>query len=852
MTKTRRTEHLTCYLALWAFGTLLIASPLYAFAQGKPDSTMQLRAMPKMPLTKPKAKSRNLKPISSDKTKPGVSSTERTQAPQLAQAKGKSEGSDIKKVKIKECKPVKGRFPWNFEKAKILDVLDQISRLTCKNFIVSSSVKSSTELTIISRTPINVDQAYMAFLSAMEANNLALVPAGKFLKVVERKSAVKDALPFYEDPSKVPNTDAQITLLYQLKYTSKDAVQSLLKSLMSKTGDLQAVGDDFLIITDNGANIHRLLKILDKVDKSGSTSRIHIIDIVYAEASEIQGMLNEIFDFDKDGGKIGVGPSTDDGAVARSGDTLNKAKQKAKEGEEGEFDTSIDKIIADDRTNKLIVISSEGAFVRLREIIEILDIPASDSSSQGQVHVFYLNNADATKVASTLSSLAQAAKSGKKSGKSKGKKKGGKGAALFEGEVKVTADESTNSLVIISSPRDLKAVRNVIDMLDKRRPQVFVEAVIMEVGLRETIDLGLNAFSGYTAEVPGMDGEGFGVVSNPRGQSLVTGAASSLATASLTGGTSGGGSLSSAAGLANFIGFLAFRGPAIPGSEDTFGFALPSFGAVLNALQTNTNVDVLSTPHLMTTDNEKAEISVGQRVPVLKGSSFGGGGQGGFGGFGFPMQQVAYEDVKLKFAITPHVSGDDTVRLELEQEVSDIGGRQDVGNGITQPIITNRSAKTTVVARDQQTLVIGGLISTRQSDSESKIPLLGDLPLVGWLFKGRNADQDKTNLLVVLTPYVVRSSEDFRKIYERKMKERKEFVEAYYGDASKYNPFIDYSKKTGPLGKIVSHLDGELQKAENGGPGLPGEVVVQPKPILDGEAPQQAPPAPAPAPEGGS
>lgn len=847
MKKQKSTAHLTGLMALWMFGTLVVTGPVYAFAQSKPAGPAQLRAMPNTPAIKSRLKNQKLKPFPGATGNSGPASTDRTLAPQLAQSGGKSD-NDIKKVKIKECKPVKGRFPWNFEKAKILDVLDQISRLTCKNFIVSSSVKSSTELTIISRTPINVDQAYMAFLSAMEANNLALVPAGKFLKVVERKSAVKDALPFYEDPSKVPNTDAQITLLYQLKYTSKDAVQSLLKSLMSKTGDLQAVGDDFLIITDNGANIHRLLKILDKVDKSGSTSRIHIIDIVYAEASEIQSMLNEIFDFDKDGGKIGVGPTNEDGGVAKSSDSVRKAKEKAAAGEEGEFDTSIDKIIADDRTNKLIVISSEGAFERLQEIIEILDIPASDSSSQGQVHVFYLNNSDATKVASTLSSLAQAAKSAKKgSGKSKSKK-GGQGAALFEGEVKVTADESTNSLVIISSPRDLKAVRNVIDMLDKRRPQVFVEAVIMEVGLRETIDLGLNAFSGYTAEVPGMDGEGFGVISNPRGQGLVTGAASSLATASLSGGTSGG-SLSSAAGLANFIGFLAFRGPAIEGSEDTFGFALPSFGAVLNALQTNTNVDVLSTPHLMTTDNEKAEISVGQRVPVLRGSSFGGGGQGGFGGFGFPMQQVAYEDVKLKFAITPHVSGDDTVRLELEQEVSDIGGRQDVGNGITQPIITNRSAKTTVVARDQQTLVIGGLISTRQSDSESKIPLLGDLPLIGWLFKGRNADQDKTNLLVVLTPYVVRSSEDFRKIYERKMKERQEFVEAYYGDASKYNPFIDYSKKSGPLAKIVEHLDGELLKAENGGPGLPGEVVVQPEPIV---APQTPQPLPGPAPQGGN
>ena len=822
--------------------TLCLAHPVYAYAQDQGDdsrSRAPLRQyIPSVPQVQPRGGNRGVaKP---KPAQPGASATERSGTQRLAQKAKDKKGTDIKNVKIKECKPVRGRFPWNFEKAKILDVLDQISRLTCKNFIVASSVKSSTELTIISRTPINVDQAYMAFLSALEANNLALVPAGKFLKVVERKSAVKDALPFYEDPSKVPNTDAQITLLYQLKYTSKDAVQSLLKSLMSKTGDLQAVGDDFLIITDNGANIHRLLKILDKVDKAGSTSRIHILDVIYAEASEVQNMLNEIFDLGKDGGKVGISASGD-GAKPTAPDTKLDAKAT---GAEEEIDTSIDKIIADDRTNKLIVISSEAAFERLREVIEILDVPASDSSSQGQVHVFYLNNADATKVASTLSSLAQAAKSGKNKGK---KSKGGKtGAALFEGEVKVTADESTNSLVIISSPRDLKAVRNVIDMLDKRRPQVFVEAVIMEVAMRETIDLGLNAFSGYTAEVPGMDGEGFGIVSNPRGQGLVTGAASSLATASLTGGTSGG-SLSSAAGLANFIGFLAFRGPAIPGSEDTLGFALPSFGAVLNALQTNTNVDVLSTPHLMTTDNEKAEISVGQRIPVLRGSSFGGGNAGGLGGFGFPMQQVAYEDVKLKFAITPHVSGDDTVRLELEQEVSDIGGKQDVGNGITQPIITNRSAKTTVVAKDQQTLVIGGLISNRNSDSESKIPLLGDLPLIGWLFKGRSADQDKTNLLVVLTPYVVRSTDDFRKIYKRKMEERKEFVEAYYGDASKYNPFIDYEKKTGPLGKVLFHLEGELMKAENGGPGMPGETVVRPTPL----GPEDMPQEPAPVPNGG-
>ncbi len=334
--------------------------------------------------------------------------------------------------------------------------------------------------------------------------------------------------------------------------------------------------------------------------------------------------------------------------------------------------------------------------------------------------------------------------------------------------------------------------------------------------------------------VPGFEGQGLGFIANEGGQGLITSSATLFTAQTLLSNANTTGvdvsqltaAAESATGLETMLGWLAFHGPPVPGSEDVFGFPVPSFGMVLNALENNASVDVLSTPHIMTTDNEKAEISVGERIPVVKGiSNFAGGGALGFGG----LQQVSYEDVKLKFTVTPHVNADDEIRLEIEQEVSALGGNIPVGNGLSQPIITNRSATTTVVVSDQQTVVIGGLISTRGADSERKFPILGDIPIIGWLVKDWNDSESKTNLIIVITPYVIRTRDDFKKIYDRKIQERKDFIEAYYGVSESYSPHIDYDKKNGPLSELVQVLDYELVKLENGGPGLPGESLITPE-----------------------
>lgn len=734
----------------------------------------------------------------------------------------------------KKCVRPRGKLQFSADKEDIQSLLRRISQITCRNFIVSEDVKGKSDITIISHQPVTVDQAYAAFLAALEANNMALVRAGQYYKVVERKDAAKQALPMYEKTEDLPWTDAQVTLLYELKYANKDVIQPLLRNLMSKSGDLQVIGGGLLIITDAASNIRRLTKILEKIDVAGSSSRMHIVDIQWAEAQQVAQKLQEIFSNTTTKGK--AAPATTRPRARANPEGGNPAGGAA-DSEIAE-DVSIDKIVADERTNKLIIISSLRAFRSIKEVIDILDVPQGDARGTGtQVFVHPLNNADAQKIASTLSNLAQGAQQRRQTAQ-KGKPAAAKqaeSAELFEGEIKVTADEATNALVIVASPRDYNALKPVIAELDARRPQVFVEAAIMEVGVNQDRRVSLDAYTGLPATVPGL-GTGLGVIANEGGKNLIVSSAQTVATRTifeqlLESGrtidpTQLAGIVDPAAAFESLLGVIAFQGPAVPGSEDIFGFAVPSFGFVLNALQSNANVNVLSTPHIMTTDNEKAEISVGQRVPVVRGiAPITSGTQFGFGG----LQQVAYEDVKLQFTVTPHVNVDNEVRIELEQEVADLGGNVPVGGGLEQPIILNRSAKTTVVVGDQQTVVIGGLISDRESDSESKIPLLGDIPLIGWLFKNWSDQKAKTNLVLVLTPYVVRDESDFQKIYARKIQERRQFLETYYGYAQEYNPYIDYDKKTGPLGRLVGDVNRELTKIENGGPGLPGEQLITPE-----------------------
>lgn len=682
-----------------------------------------------------------------------------------------------------------GKALFNFENAQLIDIVKQISKLTGKNFILRENLKGQ-KLTILCEEPVTAKDAYRAFLVALEINNLAVVPAGRFLKIEERKNSIRQTIPtYFDNDADLPGDESMVTYIHQLQYVDMDQAQKLVDSMLNKSvGDMQVYQPNLLILSDSAVNISRIRKLLEKIDVPGYQSRIRILDIKYAPAADIANKLTALFDPNK--------------AAQKKTPVGKQAKGPNDKDQDANLDDYyVTKILADERTNKLIIVGTEDSFKRVKELVTLLDVPEGPNNAP-QVHVHNLENADSEKLTTALNNLAQAGKKG-------GDKKKGPQAAdtgMFEGDIKVTADPATNSLVIVASNRDYMNLARVIRRLDVRRPQVFVEAVIMEVTLNRSTELGLDWFTAYAAPAPGM-GSGGGIIAPPGGQARAAKAIAGDATA--------------------FLGFLAFAGPTTKLQLGGKTYDMPTFGAVLNALEQDGNVDVLSTPHILTTDNVKAEILVGQTVPFASGftSNLGGGAINSF----MPIVSVQRQDVALKFVVTPHVNTSNFVRLELDQEVSDLGERVTVAPGQEQRATTKRTAKTTVVVKDEQTVIIGGLISDKKSHSEQKVPILGDVPWLGFLFRSPKDEVVKTNLMIVLTPHIIRSDEDFRRIYERKLKERQEFMETFYGVNTPVLGPVDFERKVGAFGSLHQRLRDEMLKVENGGPGAPGESIIGPE-----------------------
>ncbi len=255
---------------------------------------------------------------------------------------------------------------------------------------------------------------------------------------------------------------------------------------------------------------------------------------------------------------------------------------------------------------------------------------------------------------------------------------------------------------------------------------------------------------------------------------------------------------------------------------------------MIHALQSNSDVNVLSTPHLLAADNEESEISVGQNVPFQSGyappglSSLLSGTSGtattALAGLSSYIAPIQRQNVELKLKIKPQINEGDNVKLTIEEQTEEIASVDQ----LLGPTTSKRSVKTQIVARDQSTIVIGGLIQDRNTKTVKKVPLLGSLPIIGWLFRDTVTSKQKTNLLLFLTPYIIRDESDYRRIFERKRKEQQEFIEAFYGTKSKYDVAIEWDRKAGPFSRIHRAVNEESQRLENGGPGLPGEGMTQP------------------------
>lgn len=690
------------------------------------------------------------------------------------------------KLKLSDAQPedfTDENFPeliesFDYPNADIRDVIKAISELTGKNFIIDNNV--SGKITIVAPTRITVAEAWKAFLSALAVNNLTIVPSGKFLKIKNAKQAQKDSIETYTG-SYYPNAEQMITRIIQIKHISAEELQKTLQPLMTSNGEVKAYQQtNSLILSDFGSNIERLAKIIRELDRQGFEEQLAVVPVRYAKARELADLITQIINKES-GSQKGSG---------RFAPRIPRFRAPGQSGQAGSEQLSM--VAPDERTNSLIVLGNKAGIEKIKELVKQLDIRRSPEEAGG-VFVYRVKHAEAEKLAQTLSGIAGDNKNksggggGGNSGGSSGNPppvgflppEGGDGAAMFGSEVKITADKPTNSLIVTASKQDFEVVKGILAKIDVPRDQIFVEAIIMDLNTDRTNSWSIDVLN-LTPDAQGNAGvgrQGFRSVGineilNPTGD---RGAVLAF----------GGGRE------------VTINIPGLPAVK------VPSLVGFIKLLTTTTDSNVLSTPKITAMNNEEAEIEVGARVPVANNPvlvpGFGGGlpGQPGGGMGGFPGG-IQFEDASIKLKLTPFISPDDlTVRMKVEQSVSEViptpveASAANVAQNANS--LSKRSIKTNLSVQSGDTAVLGGLIRDEDKVEVTKVPILGDIPVLGWLFKSQRVTKKKRNLVVFLTPRILRTTADSHANIERELSKRLDYIK-------------DANRGVDPFGKAVENL----------------------------------------------
>jgi len=581
-----------------------------------------------------------------------------------------------------------------------------MSKLTGKNFVVDNRVKGN--VTIISPTKISVKDAYRVFESVLEINGFSTVEAGSVIKIVPAPNAKGDNL----DTRIVTETgdetidDRVVTRLIPLEYAKSDELKNLFSPLVPKGSIVLSYRDtNMLIITATLSSIDRLLKIVEKIDVESVGKQISVLPLKHADAKKLVQSLSTIFS-------------------AKTKDV--KAKQST------ELDVNF---VADERTNSVILLAGIQETNQVRELIEILDqeVPKGDE----RIRVYYLEHASAESLVKVLLEIP----SDKQDQAAQGAQKK---APILSEKVKIMADKATNSLIIMADKEDYPVLEDVIAKLDIPRAMVYIECLIMEVNTTRGLNIGTEwkASQGYNDDSRVVFG-GFGGTSTTSGYSNLTGAS--------TAGTSGYSTLPT-----------GFSVGVLGKKFSIGGVTFPDIQAIVQAFQNDKDVHILSTPQILTTENEEASITVGKNVPFQTRSAAEAGTA--------TYNSFEYKDVGITLKITPQISKDKLVRLNVSQELTKLDSSANQTSP-DRPTTFKREIKTTIIVEDANSVVIGGLIDESLTKTEYKTPCLGDVPVLGWAFKSVSKGEDKTNLYVFLTPRVVKNPLELDKIYKEKAKD---------------------------------------------------------------------------------
>ncbi|HVN43642.1 MAG TPA: type II secretion system secretin GspD [Steroidobacteraceae bacterium] len=590
------------------------------------------------------------------------------------------------------------RITPNFKDADITQIAEAVSAATGKNFIIDPRVRA--QVTMLSSTPMSPDAFYEAFLSILQVYGFIAVPSGNVVKILPDTNA--RTLPSIDLPDRVsPTSDEIVTQVIDVRNVNAPALVPILRPMIPQYGHLVAYpASNILIITDHASNVNRMMRIIRRIDQVGNQD-VEIVPLQNASAAEVVRVVNSLYQ----------------GAAAAEGTAV--------------------KVVADDRSNSVLIGGDQAQRLRLRALIAHLDTPLE---AGGDTRVRYLHYANAEKLAPKLkeqmTGIAAAAAG-----------PGVQGAAAVspaqsaEKNAMVWADPTNNALIITAPAKTMRAIMAIIDKLDIRRPQVLVEAIIADIDYNKDSELGVN-WAAYdkssNSSVP------VGAFVSPIGGSSIVdlaGAAQNPGTVTsslLTGTTLGVGRIA-ASGL--------------------------NFAAIVRAIRSDTNDNIISTPSALTMDNQEAELKVAQEVPFITGQ-YTANNTAVVGGAVNPFQTIQREEVGTILKITPTISAEGSqVMLKISIESSSLGQKP---AGAVDLVTNKRTVSTTVLIEDGGIVVLGGLIEDDTSKGESRVPFLGNIPILGLLFKTRNQTSTKNNLMIFLRPKIMRDAN--QAAYETELK----------------------------------------------------------------------------------
>lgn len=595
---------------------------------------------------------------------------------------------------------------FDFPNASLVDLTKHMQKLTGINLILDKDLKGTVSIT--APTAITVGDAWKAYLTALNLNGYTLVKSGAFYKIVQARDIRYTSTKIYTG-NYTPETENYAMRIIPLKNINSAEVTRSFRPFMSRYGRIIEIRQtNTIIVQDTGSHINRLARLIKFIDVPGHEESLQIIPVEHSSAPELAKLLDQIL---RDSGG---------GSRPRPG---NRPKSS------GDNEGNISKIIAEPRTNSIIAMANAQGAKQLKDLVKKLDVPYS-AQAEGQIHVYYLNHGDAETIGETLSNLISGVAS-MRSGRDQDNKrrssrfsqKAQEGSSLFSENVKVTADKENNALVVTASPTDYLTIKNVISKLDIPRDQVYVEGMMMETQVSQSSSFGVSiiaATGSGNAQRAGFTGGDNDLLN------LLSGNIVSL----------GG----------FFTGVGAGKEVEIPGPNGQ-NIRVNSVNGLISALAANSNTNVLATPQILALDNTEAVFEVGEQIPTVERTNTPSGSQ----------TSVKQQKVALTLKLTPQINKVTRfVRLKIDQKIEDFSGRQ-LPDGIASEGIatTLRNAVTTVVVRDQDTIAMGGLMRDRESSQTNKVPLLGDIPVLGWLFKNTSKTTEKVNLLFFLTPKIL-------------------------------------------------------------------------------------------------